>query len=423
MGILGRNRLTGGKGVDLLSGRGGDDVYVYNEGDGYAYIEEGYASEGNDKVEFGEGIEWNDLAVKVTVSGSSRRTFEIGFRDDGYDEALDKAGWFSGLSEMLYVYGYVEQFSAGGVTRSAADLEDLADVYVGGWGTVTLEGGGGDDVYVFGRGSGVKTIYDRHVSGRVHLDGGEDTLSFSGDVVLADLAFRYNGTDLEIGLKTSSSSVSTSAAFDLLSDRLTIKNWRDQKDRVEKLLLGDGTEWDLEALVLKWNLAPSWARSGVVVDLGAKMRRAAGRGAPSGAEVTYGTNGNDVMKSALEEGVQAVYGGSGDDVIYAAYGDGDTLDGGSGTDTLSYADSERGVWSGSISGSRTSGFENVTGSDHNDSLYGDASDNRLEGGLGDDAHCGEAAAMMFWSVGAGTTHCAARRGMMFMNTMWGTGWM
>ena len=383
-GDSGANRIAGGEGNDTLEGGGGNDVYVYNRGDGLDDVTETSGNGGSDKVEFGEGVEWSDLAVQVEVSGSGVKKFVFGFRDAGYDEALDKAAWFSGLSEGLKVSHHVEQFSAGGVTRSAAYVANNADVYVGGSGSVTLEGGGGDDVYVYGRGSGVKTIYDRHVSGRVHLDGGEDTLSFSGDVVLADLAFRYNGTDLEIGLKTSSSAVSTSAAFDLLSDRLTIKNWREQKDRVEKLLLGDGTEWDLEGLVSKWNLAPSWARSGRVVDLGAKMRRAAGRGAPSGAEVTYGTNGNDVMKSALEEGVQAVYGGSGDDVIYAAYGDGDTLDGGSGTDTLSYADSERGVWSGSISGSRTSGFENVTGSDHNDSLYGDASDNRLEGGLGDD---------------------------------------
>ena len=272
-----------------------------------------------------------------------------------------------------------------------------------------LEGGGGDDVYVYGRGSGVETIYDRHVSGRVHLDGGDDTLSFSGDVALADLAFRYDGTDLEIGLKTSSS-VSTSAAFDALSDRLTIKNWRDQKDRVEKLLLGDGTEWDLEALVSGWNLA----RSGVVVDLGAKMRGAAGSGAPSWAEVTYGTGGNDVMKSALEGNLyivgsrpradsidrvanwwirrsgQAVYGGGGDDVVYALQ-EGDILDGGAGTDTLSYAEATESVQislnssSSSEQDDKISNFENLTGSDHNDSLRGDAGANRLEGGLGDDA--------------------------------------
>ena len=113
-GNSGANRLTGGKGVDLLYGQGGDDVYVYNEGDGYDSIWEGSSSGGSDKVEFGAGIEWDDLVIQAEVSGSSWNTFVIGFRDDGYDDAEDKGEWFSGLSEGVYVSGYVEQFSAGG---------------------------------------------------------------------------------------------------------------------------------------------------------------------------------------------------------------------------------------------------------------------------------------------------------------------
>jgi Ca2+-binding RTX toxin-like protein len=80
----------------------------------------------------------------------------------------------------------------------------------------------------------------------------------------------------------------------------------------------------------------------------------------------------------------------GNDTIIGGAG-GDTLIGGDGTDTLSYAGSAAAVTvnlaAGTVSGGdgdgdTYSGFESVTGTDHNDTLIGDAGVNVLNGGLG-----------------------------------------
>jgi Ca2+-binding RTX toxin-like protein len=82
----------------------------------------------------------------------------------------------------------------------------------------------------------------------------------------------------------------------------------------------------------------------------------------------------------------------------------DTLTGGGGTgvDTISFASSWSAVRvnlaTNSATGSGTdviTGFENITGSDHNDSLTGDALANVIIGGLGDDAMFGAAGNDMY----------------------------
>jgi large repetitive protein len=78
-------------------------------------------------------------------------------------------------------------------------------------------------------------------------------------------------------------------------------------------------------------------------------------------------------------------GGSGADALY----------GGGGNDTASYATAHSGVFasltsslwalqSGDAAGDTFSGITNLTGSDHNDTLYGNNGNNTLSGGLGDD---------------------------------------
>jgi len=116
--------------------------------------------------------------------------------------------------------------------------------------------------------------------------------------------------------------------------------------------------------------------------------------------------GNDIFTS-----IENVIGGSGNDRITGNTGanviDGgptgnDTLAGGTGIDTLSYARSLSAVrvnlGANTATGSGTdviSGFENVTGSDFNDSLTGDANANVIIGGLGDDAMYGLAGNDMY----------------------------
>ena len=127
-----------------------------------------------------------------------------------------------------------------------------------------------------------------------------------------------------------------------------------------------------------------------------------------GDNVILGLNGNDVIN-----------GGAGNDTIEGGAGS-DALDGGPGTDTLSYASSNAGVTvnlaTNAVSGGHAAGdtitnFENVLGSNSNDSITGNSSANvlwgaggndTLRGGLGDDTlHGGAGHDLFIYQIGDG----------------------
>ncbi len=100
----------------------------------------------------------------------------------------------------------------------------------------------------------------------------------------------------------------------------------------------------------------------------------------------------NILDNALtgNSGKNTLSGGAGDDIISGGAG-ADTLDGGAGTDTLDYRtsggvkiDLAAQTASGSAHGDTFSSFENVSGSNFDDALYGDGGANVLRGYLGDD---------------------------------------
>jgi Ca2+-binding RTX toxin-like protein len=112
----------------------------------------------------------------------------------------------------------------------------------------------------------------------------------------------------------------------------------------------------------------------------------------SGADTLTGTSGNDVIVGL--GGGDTINAGSGDDVVMAGSGH-DVLDGGAGNDTISLADltAAAGVGLGSsLSGAVTGtdvNFENVIGSQYNDSIVGTTGNNVLLGEGGNDAIIGD----------------------------------
>lgn len=109
-----------------------------------------------------------------------------------------------------------------------------------------------------------------------------------------------------------------------------------------------------------------------------------------GPDYLFGESGGDTLIG--RGGENTLYGGGGDDLMYSHGGD-DAFDGGSGGDTVTYQFAEVGVtawlW---LAGTQDTGdgqdsfvnVENLTGSDFNDWLAGDAGNNWLEGGDGGD---------------------------------------
>jgi Ca2+-binding RTX toxin-like protein len=116
----------------------------------------------------------------------------------------------------------------------------------------------------------------------------------------------------------------------------------------------------------------------------------------AGDDTIDGGNGSDVIWGSF--GNDNLVGGRGDDAIAGGRGD-DTMDGGNGIDTLDYANDEgwRGVSVNMSTGTAEDtwgsidvykGFENVTGSQFDDWIMGDAKANVIEGGAGNDVLAG-----------------------------------
>jgi Ca2+-binding RTX toxin-like protein len=109
-----------------------------------------------------------------------------------------------------------------------------------------------------------------------------------------------------------------------------------------------------------------------------------------------GLGGDDWLHG--NEGNDLLFGSEGNDTLIGGAG-ADTLDGGNGNDWLTYYSSESGVMinlasgfasGGNATGDTFSGIENVTGSDFNDVLIGDAGNNYLYGRWGNDTLIGGA---------------------------------
>ena len=121
-----------------------------------------------------------------------------------------------------------------------------------------------------------------------------------------------------------------------------------------------------------------------------------------GADTLKGGGGNDTLNGGSgedslwgEDGNDTLNGGSNNDTLKGG-GGADNLNGGSGIDTVTYADSSAGVTvvlpgggttsasGGTAQGDNLNSIENVTGSDHADTLFGDGFANVLEGNAGSD---------------------------------------
>ena len=138
--------------------------------------------------------------------------------------------------------------------------------------------------------------------------------------------------------------------------------------------------------------------SGVEVNLATGLARAAGAEAFSilmdGIENVTGTALADIFHGSTA--ADLVRGLGGRDTFFGSAGT-DSLQGGGGIDVADYIASATGVsvsllrgrgWAGDAAGDRLTGIENLRGSTHADTLWGDHGGNRLEGGSGDDTITG-----------------------------------
>ena len=209
-GYAGNDTLIGGKGNDRLEGGEGSDTYIWNLGDGFDVIDDGYSE--TDTIRFGAGISLTQLAFErdnhhlyVYVNGDRTQGMKIvdcfygnacKFRLEFADGTVfvpgaqgmtltqsDKNDNVSGTAFDDVIYG-----NGGDDTIHGGDGND---VLYGGTGCDVLDGGLGHDVYVWNLGDGFDEI----------RDDGENTVRFGAGIAFEDLSYVRSGTDLLVYVK------------------------------------------------------------------------------------------------------------------------------------------------------------------------------------------------------------------------------
>ena len=328
----GKDTLYAQDGSTLI-GEKGDDVYIYQRGDGRVIIDDSFI-ESNIVVEAGNdtlkliGIDKDDIVLTkygndmvIFINDENGKTTsdetiviknfsnplkgieKIEFDDKSTIE-IDKNGKypsasFSSKNSYYLVYGsedndikgtsssYTYELGAGDDKIVASSYHDTI---IGGAGDDVLEGGSGNDTYIFNKGDGKDIIFDA---------AGDDFIKFGDGISKNDIAVRVIGDTLYVGIKESG------VKFSDYSDRITIRNWVSSNNRVEKFIFRDGE-------VIDYNQIISMA------------------GTDENDTISTFQNSNDTINALGGDDTINSY--DGDDIIDGGAGD-DIIDGGLGNDT------------------------------------------------------------------------------------------
>ncbi len=269
--------------------------------------------------------------------------------------------------------------SGGNDTLSGNDGNDLIfgeegdDTLSGGTGADSLDGGAGQDWVSYLTSVAAVTV---NLSDAATELGGEA----QGDSLTGfEHIYGGFGADRLTGSATDNSLVGNSGA-----DLLAGLGGADYLNGGSGL---DTADYSASAAAVNVNLSDNLAESG---------GDAAGD-VLTGIENLIGTSGADTLVAQQNDTINTLIGNSGDDFLVGGSG-ADTLYGGSGTDRISYATSTAGVTvdlslatpqsGGEAQGDVLAGIERILGSNLNDYLAGNASDNVLQGAAGDDILAG-----------------------------------
>lgn len=366
-GYEGHDTLNGGDGNDTLDGRQGDDTISGGAGDDIIY------TTFNSEVDFN----WVD-------GGDGVDFVQLNLQDETLAMSFSAAAAGSATGQ---------NFTDGTHVRNAERFN--------------LQTGSGNDVLDFG--SGVVGRND------LHAGAGNDRLivDFSGAVDAVSMEFYYVGIGKDLASQRIiyfGSVESFVVAGGSGSDQFNAQSEGDDVltgNGGNDTLLGGGGNDLLNGGADNDTLGggggddtATYAAAGAAVAVslavsGAQDTGGAGIDTLSEIENLIGSSFNDALTGSAAN--NALSGGGGDDVLAGGAGD-DVMTGGDGIDTASYAGVSSGVAvslaivtnqnTGGAGIDRLAGVEGLIGSDHDDTLTGNALANTLVGGLGDDALLG-----------------------------------
>ncbi len=258
----GNDTLIGGAGNDTLNGGMGDDTYVFAKGDGIDTIID---TAGADTLKFVGGITADDLIVKASANSND---LIVALKEDGktFAELTDKItlkNWFNAdnrIENIEFADGTVWDVnnivnaqgtedadtvhlvdSTSDVTLNLKGGNDTVttlggnDTLNGGTGNDTLSGAAGDDTYVFAKGDGIDNIIDA---------SGIDALSFGIGIAVDHIVVMADKTndDLIVALKEDGKT------FEQLTDKIILKNWYLDENRIESFTFDGGIVLDTLAI-------------------------------------------------------------------------------------------------------------------------------------------------------------------------------
>ena len=358
------DRLTGTSGANIINGGSGNDVLV--------------SMGGADTLDGGADIDTADFSI-ATTAVTLNITTKTGTGADGATLSL------LNLENLT-----------GGTGNDTLTGDSGINVLISNDGDDLLIGGGGADVLTGGAGINTASYATAGAGVAVNLSA----VSVTTDAGIVVISGAGKGDDAEgdtlSGIRNLTGSnyndflVANSAGSML--DGGTGNDILVAGAGADTLTGGGGTD------------TANYSLSGAAVSIDLLNGTATG-GYAAGDTLTaiqnlVGSASADTLRG--DNNINVISGGGSDDVIEGR-GGADTLDGGAGNDTVSYASSGNAVTvdisragaqtsTGDASGDILSNFENIVGSDFNDTLTGTSGINVISGGQGNDLLIGGAGA-------------------------------
>ena len=323
----GEDFIEGGAGNDRMDGEEGSDTFIYRLGDGIDRLSDtGSGDNDHDTLEFGSGIEQDDLVIVARSSGEELSLFINGDTSgDRIDLRGNTFGQRSGIEEFAFAEGNFSRsdllarvvFSkdAGLSVAGTSGDEDLAggihdDLLQGSLGSDALAGGFGSDVYVYELGDGDDIITENGFAADV------DVIVFGNGIEAAGISASWSAA--------SPHDITLSIGDGMGSVTLVGQSLSNGENSIEEIRFDDGTSWTLRDI---YDLLPPIVSTGGADILEGRQQ----------ADRISGGDGNDRLTGG--QGDDYLVGGDGSDTYVFNLGDGrDTIldDGFRDTDTIEF---------------------------------------------------------------------------------------
>ena len=415
--IVGNDTIIGGIGNDTLQAGAGDDVYIFNLGDGQDTIIDGPGG-GNDIIRFGAGISQSDLTFSATTVNNITHLI---VKNKNNSDQITIAGHYWGPEWKVEKFEFADGTSilADNLLTGTINNDTLIgntlnnyiygnegnDILDGGLGNDTLIGGIGNDTYI------VDTTTDTIIE---NLNEGTDTVQSSVSYTLGNNLENLTLTGINSinGTGNELSNTITGNSSDNILTGMDGNDILDGGTGIDTLIGGLGNDIyivDSTTDVITENISEGidTVESSVSYTLGSNLENLALTGIDSinatGNELDNtitGNTGNNILDGGI--GIDTLIGGLGNDTyIVDSTTDVITENISEGIDTVE----------SSVSYTLGSNLENLTltgtdsingtGNDLDNTITGNSANNVLNGGTGADTLAGGAGNDTYYVDNAG----------------------